>query len=410
MLNPSRSCCCGGCFAIDDCPLPFAYEGDFTYELEVSNNEVDGTFAQSRVKRFSIQDNFVACYPITVESIGSFTCPSNYPDCDNGGILYRTDTYAFTGMLPPTVISQIEQFPCWTTCPEGPGVNVTCRKVCPQDRWSKLYTFDNNNCVPCPGDCGISFLDCDIVPENYIYANYTDGGAPCGDYEVRVDPAGVMGDLFKAAAKVRFKRVAQSQFVGEVISGEGVEPISYSHRTNICHNEPDEDCGLCTLGGAVLPCITGVCCCRAYISFNWRISRPVSYYGWAFNGAIGDYVYTLTAVPDCVQEVRLYYEGPVDVNLYNTSSPLQSVREFRLMAGRITQVQGQPITNTVGFYGHDACGNPVTFGIPPSSDGETINYDCEPCSDSPITGQTLTAEQLVTLGINQTINVSRVLA
>lgn len=416
MNNIGRACCCGGCFANDSCPLPFAYPGDFIYELEIANDDVDGTFAQSRVLEFGIKSDDVQCLPMTWESIGGYVCPTNYPDCDNGGVIPRTDTWEFTGQLPPRVIMTVEQHPCYVTCPEGPGVNVTARKRCPASKWSKVWEFDYSNCSNCPGPCGISFLDCAIVENNFIYATYYDGGPPCGDYEARVDPAGVMGALSRGKGKVQFSRVGQTQFDGALISGAGVSEFVYLHRANICYGESADDCGDCSYAHGFLPCIQGVCCCRAVLSFKWEISRPISYYAWAYDGSIGDYVYQLQAAPDCVQQVQLYYEGPVDSNLYGVAgSP--TVREFRLLAGKIIQASGQPITNSIGLFGHDAClpdlfpgmGYTVVNGLPPVAEGTTINYSCTPCKDELVGPDLLTAPQLVALGINETINISRVI-
>lgn len=410
----TRSCCCGGCFDVDICPLPYGGLGDFTYTTTIDINQVAGTFA--KVAWTSIATNVsldpVQCYAFANDI--DFCCPyGNFPDC-----IYPNQTFVekyFDVMRLESVNCVRTTFPCLvvvSTAKSLPRIVLTVR--CTDPKTISFQKCDPG--PPCPNPCGFGF-DSQLAVGESPYA-LRPGGALCGEVSFDLENRLTFGALTKSGGQFEIKRNSQTTFVATQTAGTGPTSMVYYHRANICPGASQSSCGPCTLGGnGGTPCGIGRCCCRSYLEVTLEIKRAYQYIDYVWNNTFNFFQQTLQPVQYETQQLTLIYEGPVDERLYRTTGTA-SQRTFTLLAGSVTGTFGLNAPDfalpaiILNYCPFDVYGAPGQTGG--SSTGATtfnvtnVTDDCQPCDvNTPPTPDSLSMEQLEALGISRNIIVTR---
>ena len=410
-----RTCCCEGCFANDDCPVPYTGLGDFTYEVDIDTGRIAGNFVNLLVTDIQI-NAVVDPVPCYVQALDASKCCNELPDCSDvippavpvGKEFYR--------MATPSVNFEATNYPCYTvvtTAKQLPVVIV--RRRCTADR--RVYT---NTCVDvgdvCPQPCqqgGISYTDLQEIASPY--ASHPDG--VCYDASADVENTVQFGALTVGSGTVQIKRNSQSGFTSSLVTGAYVTGITYKHRTNLCY-APQVDCGPCTgVGSGGVPCAEGRCCCRSYLDFNFAIRRVYTVNTFAWNSVANDFVLTPIQTRLWQQFVRCVYEGPVDERLY-TVTGTSALRTFTLVSASISNdpLNSGPGSGTVGSLTLNYCpydlfqqNGQVVGGTAPVITGTTVDDECTPCSPGGGANPTwLSMEQAERLGVTRNLIVTRI--
>lgn len=414
----TRSCCCGGCFEVDDCPLPYGGLGDFTYTTTVDINAVAGTFSKYVYDSINVNLNLdpVQCYAYAYDR--DECCPTGTPP----NCVYPSDTFVekyWQVMRVESVDTVRRYLPCLRV--------VSSAKSLPQLVMTVRCTDDKRitaqQCVApgpvCPSPCaeGLDWGALVSFQSQYAGRIGTTSGL-CGEVSVDLEPRFTFGALTKSGGQFTIKRNSLTTFDAVQTGGTGPTGMVYLHRANICPGGQQSDCGPCTLGGnGGDPCGTGRCCCRSYLQVTLEIKREYQLNGYAWNSTFNVFLPTLGPVQYETQLLTLVYEGPVDERLYrNVATAAQ--RTFTLLSGTVTgsfNLDAPPLglnTITLDYCTFDVYGP----GVPPvgPNTGSTqqnftdVSDECEPCQvNTPPIPDALSMEQLERLGIARTIIVTR---
>lgn len=413
-----RTCCCEGCFANDDCPVPYTGLGDFTYEATVDTGAIAGNFALQAITDIRVNPRLDPnpCYASnTVRDKCCITGSSCTPPVDT-----LVEKY-FDRMMVPEVLIERTNYPCYTviSSPKAfPG--LVLEKKCSADR-----TVEGRGCYDVGTDCSELFPDCYQGPAPNFYTELgavqgayaaDSNGQACGDYTMDFINGVDFGALTVGSGTIRMRRNAQSTFSTQVISGSGLTNISYWHRANICDSTSPTECGPCTQnqGNAGQRCSEGRCCCRSVLQFTFEVKRAYSNWVVAWNSVANAFTFTPGTVQYWTQTVRCIYEGPVDERLYVVTGT-SALRTFTLLNATIfedTFNQG-PGTDarqwTLDFCPYEVSGAPGTVSgggsVAPTS---IVDDECELCvpASPPVPG-VLSMEQAERLGIKRLITVTR---
>ncbi len=419
----TRSCCCQGCFEVDDCPLAFGGLGDFTYTTNIDIGQLAGTFVN--VAMTAITPNLVAdngaCYAYAFSR--NKCCWTGFPNCT-----FATDTLEeqyWDVMGLQSVDIERTLFPCFAVIRRPDVLPRLVKKI----RCSQPKKLTYKNCADTyPVDCSQVHPECYQGPSpNYLtqlanfetqYATRIDNNANCGDVSYGFEDLVQFGDLVKGGGDIRMRRNSQTTFTVDQTSGTGLSNLTYFHRANICPGASQSECGPCTLGGnGGTPCAAGRCCCRSYLDVRILVQRTfyVNQYSWS--AVANDFVQTAGPPQLETQTLRLIYEGPVDERLYRAvGTPTQ--RTFTLLRGTITGTFNLDASAGINLVILNYCPRDL-YGTPGvlNSNGETMGTsitdtvltdDCQPCQvGTPPTPSSLSMEQLEALGITRTIIVTR---
>jgi len=416
----TRSCCCGGCFDINDCPLAYGMLGDFTYTADIDTGLIVGNLALSAVTTITANPVLApsACYAslITTDKccVSGINCTYPTPGFE--------ESY-FDMMLPAELFIETTNYPCYTVIRRDtqiPAIIYKKRCTTPKQVTGKAcqdtYPIDCSQVLPsCYQGPAPNYLT-QLVTVTSSYALTTNSSTLCGDWSAEFGRGVEFGDLTVGSGTLRMRRNAQSTFAVDVLSGTGLTDLSYWHRANICTSGPSSACGPCTPtpGGTSQRCSDGRCCCRSVLQFTFSIERvwyPLTY---VWSGFTADFNETQGAAQHWRQTVRCVYEGPVDERLYRVTGT-SSIRTFTLLNATVYEsaVDPGPGTNMLQFT-NDYCPWDV-YGSPGTSVGPTglgtttvVNDDCEPClSAVPPTPAVLSLEQAEKLGIQRLLTVTR---
>lgn len=419
----TRSCCCGGCFEVDDCPLAYGGLGDFTYTTTIDIGQVLGTFVSTAMT--AITPNLVpengACYASAYST--DRCCFSGYPNCTQGTATLEEQYWDVMGLQ--SVHVERTNFPCFAVIRRPDVLPRLVKKI----RCSQPKTFSYKTCLDTfPVDCSQLYPDCYQGPApNYLtqrgtlqssYALRLDNNANCGDVSYEFEDQYEFGTLTKGGGTVRMRRNGLTTFTVDQTSGTGLSGLTYFHRANICPGALQTDCGPCTLGGnGGTPCADGRCCCRSVLQVRVLVERTFYAKNYSWSAVANDFIVTLGPAQYETQLVDLIYEGPVDERLYRVVGTA-SQRTFTLLRGAIggTFNLSAPAgisTVVLNYCPRDLYGTPgVLF-----SNGETmgttitdslVTDECQPCqSSTPPSPNWLSMEQLEALGFSRTIIVTR---
>jgi hypothetical protein len=419
----TRSCCCQGCFEVDDCPLPYGGLGDFTYTATIDIGQVLGTF--SNVVITAITPEFVLdpqqCYASAFER--DKCCFTGFPTCSA-----PTDTLVekyYDVMALGRVEVERTYFKCFVVLRRPDALPRIVKKI----RCSQPKTISYNACdYTYPVQCSDLFPDCYQGPApNYLtqltqfqspYALRLDNSANCGDVSYEFDDQYQFGPLTKGGGDIRMRRNGLTTFTVDQTSGANLSSMTYLHRANICPGGQQTDCGPCTLGGnGGTLCAEGRCCCRSLLDVSILVRREYYRNDFAWSAVANDFVVNAAGPFYETQTLRLIYEGPVDERLYRVvGTPAQ--RTFTLLRGSIT---GSFLLNagvgidvqTLSYCPRDLYGLPGTVNTSNETLGTTVDDylvtdECEPCeSPTPPSPDLLSMEQLEQLGISRTLIVTR---
>ncbi len=412
-----RTCCCQGCFANDDCPVPYTGLGDFTYEATVDTGAIAGNFALQAITDIRVNPR-VDPNPCYASNYILDKCCVTGSDC-TFPVSTLVEKY-FNRMMVPEVLIERTNYPCYTviSSPKAfPG--LVLEKKCSADR-----TVEGRGCYEAGTDCLELFPDCyqGSAPNYYTElravqgAYATSNGQLCGDYTMDFTNGVDFGALTVGSGTIRMRRNAQSTFSTQVISGSGLTNISYWHRANICDSTDPTECGPCTQnqGTAGQRCSEGRCCCRSVLQFTFEVKRAYSNWVVAWNSVANAFTFTPGFTQYWIQTVRCIYEGPVDERLYLVTGT-SAQRTFTLLNATIFEDSFNlgPGTDarqwTLDFCPYEVSGAPGTVsgggGVAPTS---FVDDECEPCvSVNPPTPAVLSMEQAERLGIKRLITVTR---
>ncbi len=421
----TRSCCCQGCFEVDDCPLPFSGLGDFTYTTAIDIGQLAGTFVSTAIT--ALTPNLVPqnamCYRSAV-SQDKCCNTGTFPNCSGGTNTLEEQYWDVMGLQSVAVERTL--FPCFAVIRRPdvfPRLVITVR--CSQP---KTFTF--KACADTsPIYCSDLYPDCyqGPTPNPYtqlatftsLYATRLDNGANCGDVSYGFEDRYQFGDLVKGGGNIRMRRNSQTTFTVDQTSGTGLSSLTYFHRANICPGGSQSECGPCTLGGnGGTPCAAGRCCCRSYLDVRILVQRTYYENSYSWSALANSFVQTVGPPQLETQSLRLIYEGPVDERLYrNVGTAAQ--RTFTLLRGSITgtfQLSAGAAGIDIKYLNYcpyDLYGVPGLIFL----NGETmatsitdtlLTDDCQPCqTGTPPSPDFLSMEQLEALGIARTIIVTR---
>jgi hypothetical protein len=413
-----RTCCCQGCFANDDCPVPYTGLGDFTYEATVDTGAIAGNFALQAITDIRVNPRLDPnpCYASnTVRDKCCITGSSCTPPVDT-----LVEKY-FDRMMVPEVLIERTNYPCYTVVSSPKSIpGLVLEKKCSADR-----TVEGRGCYDVGDECSELFPDCYQGPQpNYYtelgavqgaYAADSNGQA-CGDYTMDFTNGVDFGALTVGSGTIRMRRNAQSTFSTQVISGSGLTNISYWHRANICDSTSPTECGPCTQnqGTAGQRCSEGRCCCRSVLQFTFEVKRAYSNWVVAWNSVANAFTFTPGTVQYWTQTVRCTYEGPVDERLYVVTGT-SALRTFTLLNATIFEDTFNlgPGTDarqwTLDYCPYEVSGAPGTVSgggsVAPTS---IVDDECELCvpASPPVPG-VLSMEQAERLGIKRLITVTR---
>lgn len=416
----TRSCCCGGCFDIDDCPLAYGSLGDFTYTTTIDIGQVAGTFANYAYT--ALTDN------PTIETSACYAFGNQRDKCCVTGpsCTAPTDTLVdkyFDVMALTSINVERTYFSCFYVVrrPESlPRIVKTVRCGIPK-------TVTNVACNDTyPVQCSDLFPDCYQGPSpNYLtqlysyessYALRLSDSQLCGDLNYVIEDKYEFDPLVKGGGDVRMRRNGQTTFTVDQTSGTGLSNLTYLHRTNICPGGTTSECGPCTLSGiGGTPCAAGRCCCRSYLDVSIAIRRPYRLISYVWSAPANGFVQSVGPTLYEDQTLRLIYEGPVDERLYRTTGSATQ-RTFTLLTGSITGTFALDAPNGFDVTTLNYCPFDVN-GLPGQLSGSTttttvntttINDECQPCLV--VAGPTpdwLPLEALEAHGILRTIIVTR---
>ena len=411
----TRSCCCGGCFDIDDCPLAYGGLGDFTYTTAIDINQLAGTFANYSYTAISTNINLDPdqCYAFAFSE--DFCCAyGTPPDC-----FYSTQTLVekyFQVMRLESVDVVRTRFPCLFVVRTAKSLPWLVKTVRCTDPKTVPYQFCEPG-PPCPSPCAFGTTNTQIAIAQSAYAGRPNN-ALCGEVTFDLEPRFTFGALTKSGGQFEIKRNSQTTFVATQTAGFGPTSMIYYHRANICPGATQVSCGPCTLGGnGGTPCGVGRCCCRSYLQVALEVKRAYQLNDYVWNNFTNSFDQTLGPVQYETQQLVLIYEGPVDERLYRVTGTA-SQRTFTLLAGAVTgtfNLDAQPFGPseiTLNYCPFDVNGLPGQFGGS-STGGTSLNVtdvtdECEPCDvNTPPTPNYLSMEQLEAHGISRTIIVTR---
>jgi len=412
-----RTCCCQGCFANDDCPVPYTGLGDFTYTASIDTAAIAGNFSLSAITDIQLNPQ--------VEVQAGYSFAYDYPFCCDTSALCTNQPVAsfvekyWDRMGLPIVTSERTNYPCYTV--------VSSAKQLPLVLYAQRCTdnkrFTYNGCTnppacACPGPSGSDSQD------STSYAGLVNppplGYSPfAGNWSADVEPAVNFGALTVGSGQLLIRRNSQSTFQVTLSSGSNVNSMSYRHRENICDG-PATDCGPCTQpvgGSGGIPCSAGRCCCRSTLRFTFTVRRVVYPITYVWNSFTHDFDRTQGSPVNWTQSVVCIYEGPVDERLYLVTGT-SAVRTFTLLAAYILDDTPGPsrdlsvVFNDYCPYDADPSLNGVGTSIGPSIVVPTSIADdeCEPCVSaipSPPTPAVLSMEQAERLGIKRLLTVTR---
>ncbi len=412
-----RTCCCQGCFANDDCPVPYTGLGDFTYEATVDTGTIAGNFALQAITDIQVNSRLDP-NPCYVFGFRRDKCCVTGPGCT-----YPVDTLVekyFDRMMVPEVLIERTNYPCYTVVSSPKAIpGFVIEKKCSVDRTIMLSGCDD------VGDyCSDLFPGCYQGPapnRNTQLVDFPSGYALdsnnqlCGDYTMDFTNGVDFGALTVGSGTIRIRRNAQSTFSTQVISGTGLTAISYLHRANICDSTSPQDCGPCTQN-AGSNCSEGRCCCRSVLQFTFEVKRAYSSWVVAWNSGFNAFTFTPGLVQYWTQTVRCTYEGPVDERLYVVTGT-SAVRTFTLLNVQIFNDGANPGPGMdARQWVLDRCPYDVN-GLPGTVSGggsvgptSIVDDECAPCVaaiPSPPTPAVLSMEQAERLGIKRLITVTR---
>lgn len=414
----TRSCCCGGCFDVDDCPLPFGSLGDFTYTTAVDINQLAGTLASKVWTSISTNLNLdpVQCYTYAYSE--DFCCAyGTPPNC-----IYPTQSFVekyFDVMRLESVDCVRTTFPCLTVVKSAkslPWLVKTVRCTIPK---TVPYQYCDSG-PPCPSPCAFGTTNTQIAIAQSAYAGRLQPpfSCLCGDVSFDLEPRFTFGALTKSGGQFEIKRNSQTTFVATQTGGTGPTSMTYLHRANICPGASQASCGLCTLGGnGGTPCGVGRCCCRSYLKVTLEVKRAYQFNNYVWNSTFNFFEQTVGPVQYETQQITLIYEGPVDERLYRVTG-VAAQRTFTLLSGAVTGTFNlnapdfSPGSITLDYCPFDVNGLPGQIGGC-STGGTTFNLtnvtdECQPCDPgTPPVPDYLSMEQLEALGIARNIIVTR---
>lgn len=410
-----RTCCCQGCFANDDCPVPYTGLGDFTYTASIDTAAIAGNFSLSAITDIQINPQ------VAVNAGYSFAydypyCCDVSPGCTNSPAASFVEKY-WDRMVQAIVTAEQTNFPCYTVFTSAKQFPLVVHSQRCTD--NKRITFNGCSNPPacaCPagGDSQDSTWYALLInppPPGY--------SLQAGDWSADVETAVDFGAFTVGSGQLLIRRDSQSTFQVTLSSGSNVNTMSYRHRENICVG-PATDCGPCTQpvgGNGGIPCSAGRCCCRSTLRFTFTVTRvyyPISY---VWNSFTHQFDRTQGPPANWTQSVVCIYEGPVDERLYIVTGT-SALRTFTLLAAYIFDNTPGPFRGVKAVYNDycpwDTFGDPLSTGIGKSfgpvslSPTSFVDDDCEPCvSASPPTPAVLSMEQAERLGIKRLITVTR---
>ena len=412
-----RTCCCQGCFANDDCPVPYTGLGDFTYEATVDTGAIAGNFALQAITDIQVNPRLDP-NPCYVFGYRRDKCCVTGQDCT-----YPFDTFVekyFDRMMVPEVLIERTNYPCYTVVSSPKSIpGIVVEKKCSADRTIML-----SGCEDVGDNCADLFPDCyqgpapnyntELVEFPSSYAGDSNGQL-CGDYTIDFTNGVDFGALTVGSGTIRMRRNAQSTFSTQVISGSGLTNISYWHRANICDSTDPTECGPCTQnqGTAGQRCSEGRCCCRSVLQFTFEVKRAWAPWVVAWNSVANAFTFTPGITAYWIQRVRCTYEGPVDERLYVVTGT-SALRTFTLLNATIFEDSFNPGPGmeaeawTLDYCPAQLSGLPGTVSgafFPPTS---FVDDECEPCvAASPPVPGVLSMEQAELLGIKRLITVTR---
>ncbi len=407
-----RTCCCEGCFANDDCPVPYTGLGDFTYTASIDTAAIAGNFSLSAITDIQINPQ------VAVNAGYSFAY--DYPyccDCINPPSASFIEKY-WDRMDVPIVTSERTNYPCYTVIYSAKQLPLVLYSQRCTD--NKRITF--NGCTTPPSTCPCPLPSGEDSQDETYYAGLVNPPPPgfgpfAGNWSADVEQAVDFGALTVGSGQLLIRRNSQSTFQVTLSSGSNVNTMSYRHRENICDG-PAIACGPCTQpvgGSGGIPCSAGRCCCRSTLRFTFRVSRVVYPISYVWNSFTHDFDRTQGSPYNWTQSVVCIYEGPVDERLYLVTGT-SAVRTFTLLAAYIFDDTTGPyrdvatVFNDYCPYDADPSLNGVGTSIGPSGISPTsfVDDECEPCvSANPPTPAVLSMEQAERLGIKRLITVTR---
>lgn len=412
-----RTCCCQGCFANDDCPVPYTGLGDFTYEATVDTGAIAGNFALQAITDIQVNPRLDP-NPCYVFGYRRDKCCVTGQDCT-----YPSDTLVekyFDRMMVPEVLIERTNYPCYTVVSSPKAIpGLLLEKKCSADRTILL-----SGCEDVGDNCSDLFPDCYQGPAPNYNTQLVDfpssyaadsNGQLCGDYTMDFTNGVHFGALTVGSGTIRMRRNAQSTFSTQVISGTGLTNISYWHRANICDSTDPTECGPCTQnqGNAGASCSEGRCCCRSVLQFTFEVKRAWAPWVVAWNSVANAFTFTPGTTAYWIQRVRCTYEGPVDERLYVVTGT-SALRTFTLLNATIFEDSFNPGPGmeaeawTLDYCPAQLSGLPGTVSgayFPPTS---FVDDECEPCvAASPPVPAVLSMEQAERLGIKRLITVTR---
>ncbi len=416
-----RTCCCEGCFANDDCPVPYTGLGDFTYTADVDTGAIAGNFRTAAITDIRINPVLDPVAGYAFAYVRDKCCFTGL-DCTGPTDVFSEKYFDHMGI--PEVVNERTNYPCYTV--------ITSPKALPAVVYQKRCTaprrVEGKGCFDVGDNCADLFPDCYQGPApNYLtdlqvyespYALMPDS-SPAGDWTADVEPAVDFGALTVGSGQLLIRRNSQSTFQVTLSSGSNVNTMSYRHRENICDG-PATDCGPCTQpvgGSGGIPCSAGRCCCRSTLRFTFTVRRVVYPITYVWNSFTHEFDRTQGSPYNWTQSVVCIYEGPVDERLYLVTGT-SALRTFTLLAAFIFDDTPGPSV-ALQAYSNDYCpwdtfGDPLATGVGTSvgpSDvlpTTVVDDECAPCvAASPPTPAVLSMEQAERLGIKRLITVTR---
>lgn len=418
----TRSCCCGGCFEVDDCPLAYGGLGDFTYTANIDISGVLGTFVDSKYTSITLNTDFEPneCYAFAY--IRDKCCATGTPpDC-----VYPVDTLVdkyWDSLRINRIDIERTTSPCFFVARRPDSFPWLVKVV----RCNSPKTVTGTQCIDVGTTCLALGYPCDTFPGSPLtqlaaleggYAQRTSGQL-CGELTSYVlEDRYEFGPLTKGGGDIRMRRNSQTTFTVDQTSGTGLSGLTYLHRANICPGATQASCGPCTLGGnGGTPCAAGRCCCRSLLDVTIQIVREYRFRDFAWNSFANTFLPTVGPAQYETQTLRLIYEGPVDERLYRVTGTAAQ-RTFTLLRGAIAgsfNLSPPPLGFSQIVLNHcpfDRYGLPGDFQSINIGGGPTVvvnvTDECQVCQAStPPSPNWLSMETLEALGVSRNIIVTR---
>ena len=418
----TRSCCCGGCFEVDDCPLAYGGLGDFTYTTTIDIGQVLGTFVNAVYTSITLNTDFEPneCYAFSY--IKDKCCATGAPPNCSYPVDTLVDKYWDSLRINRIDIERTTS-PCFFVA-RRPDFNPWLVQVV---RCNSPKTVTGTQCVDVGTTCFELGYQCDTFPGSPLtqlaplesgYAQRTSGQL-CGELtSYALEDRYEFGPLTKGGGDIRMRRNSQTTFTVDQTSGTGLSGLTYFHRANICPGATQASCGPCTLGGnGGTPCAAGRCCCRSLLDVTIQIVREYRIRDFAWSSFVNTFLPTVGPAQYEIQTLRLIYEGPVDERLYRVTGTA-SQRTFTLLRGSITgsfNLSPPPLGFSRIVLNHcpfDQYGLPGDFQSINIGGGPTnvvnVTDGCQPCQSlTPPSPDWLSMEQLEALGVTRNIIVTR---